>query len=293
MALLRLGPDAPVSDVTASLDEHGYALIEGVLDPTDVAGRLEVLNGLFAATPTGRNSFEGFHTQRVYALYAKTRAFDDLAVHPLLLAALDHALGEHYQFSAPVALQVGPGEKAQVLHRDEDVYPLPTPHPPVVVNSMWALCDFTADNGATRLIPGSHRWPDGRRPDPDDPGEAVAATMPAGSVLIYLGGLWHGGGANATDRPRPGVLLEYVVSWLRPQETHLIAMAPEVVRTLPQRLQELLGYNVFPPFLGYVDGRHPRRALDPSSGRHDDVLRRIPEPAHTPGRAAWASDRQP
>jgi ectoine hydroxylase-related dioxygenase (phytanoyl-CoA dioxygenase family) len=292
MALLRLGPDASVSDVTASLDEHGYALIEGVLDPPDVAGRLEVLNELFAATPTGRNSFEGFHTQRVYALYAKTRAFDDLAVHPLLLAALDHALGEHYQFSAPVALQIGPGEKAQILHRDEDVYPLPTPHAPVVVNSMWALCDFTADNGATRLIPGSHRWPDGRRPDlddpddpdhPDDPGEAVAATMPAGSVLIYLGGLWHGGGANTTDRPRPGLLLEYVVSWLRPQETHLIAMPPDVVRTLPQRMQELLGYNVFPPFLGYVDGRHPRRVLDPSSGRHDDVLRRIPGPEQRAG----------
>lgn len=288
MVLLRLGSDAPVSDVVASLDEHGYALVEGVLDPADVARRLDALRELFAATPTGRNFFEGFHTQRIYALYAKTRAFDDLAVHPLLLAALDHALGEHYQFSAPVALQIGPGEKAQMIHRDEDVYPLPRPHPPVVVNSMWALCDFTAENGATRLIPGSHHWPEDRRPDPD---ETVAATMPAGSVLIYLGGLWHGGGANTTDRPRPGLLLEYVASWLRPQESHLVAMPPEVVRELPERLQELLGYNVYPPFLGYVDGRHPRRVLDPASTRADDVLRRIPEPAHAPGRAAWASER--
>src|ERR687891_553111 len=103
MALLRLGPDAPVPAVTASLDEHGYALIEGVLDPADVTRRLDALDELFAATPTGRNFFEGFHTQRIYAVYAKTRAFDDLAVHPLLLDALDHALGRHYQFSAPVA----------------------------------------------------------------------------------------------------------------------------------------------------------------------------------------------
>ena len=260
--LVRLGPDSSDADVAASLDEHGYALIEGLLDPADVAARRAGLDDLFAATPTGRNFFEGFHTQRIYAVYAKTRAFDDLAVHPRLLAALDHALGPHYQFSAPVALRIGPGEKAQVLHRDEDVYPIPRPHPPVVVNSMWALCDFTEENGATRLIPGSHRWPEDRRPA-EDGSETIGAAMPAGSVLIYLGGLWHGGGANTTDRPRPGLILEYVVSWLRPQETQLVAVPPEVASRLPERLQELLGYNVYPPFLGYVDGRHPRRYLSP------------------------------
>lgn len=287
MTLHRLGPGATPAEVAGSLDAHGYALLEGVLDPADVARRRDALAGLFAATPTGRNFFEGFHTQRVYAVFAKTRAFDDLAVHPLLTAALDHVLGPHHQFSAPVALQIGPGEKAQVLHRDEDVYPLPRPHPPVVVNSMWALCDFTADNGATRLVPGSHRWPDDRRPDES---ETVPATMPAGSVLIYLGGLWHGGGANTTDRPRPGLILEYVVSWLRPQETQLVAVPPDVVRTLPPRLQELLGYNVFPPFLGYVDGRHPRRALDAGAPRAADVLRRTLEPGTAPGGAAWGRE---
>ena len=258
MTIERLGPTASGDDVAALLDEHGYALVECLLAPEDVAAKLAVLDGLFATTPTGRNAFEGFHTQRIYAVFGKTRAFDDLAVHPLLLGALDHALGPYYQFSAPVALQIGPGEKAQVLHRDEAVYPLPRPHPPVVLNSMWALCDFTEANGATRLIPGSHRWPEDRQPDE---GEVVQATMPAGSVLIYHGGLWHGGGANGSDRPRPGLILEYVVSWLRPQETQLVAVPPEVARELPERLQELIGYNVYPPFLGYVDGRHPRKAL--------------------------------
>jgi ectoine hydroxylase-related dioxygenase (phytanoyl-CoA dioxygenase family) len=274
VTLRRLGPEASPADVAASLDDLGYALVEGLLPPDDVAARLGALDDLFAATPTGRNAFEGYHTQRIYAVYAKTRAFDDLAVHPLLLAALDHALGEHYQFSAPVALQIGPGEAAQVLHRDEGIYPLPQPHPPVVVNSMWALCDFTEANGATRLVPGSHRWPPHRRPEIDEQ-EVVTATMPAGSVLIYLGGLWHGGGANTSDEPRPGLLLEYVVSWLRPQETQLIAVPPDVARDLPPRLQELLGYNVYPPFLGYVDGRHPRRILDPDQERHEDVIRRL------------------
>jgi ectoine hydroxylase-related dioxygenase (phytanoyl-CoA dioxygenase family) len=272
MSLLRLGPDASADDVGASLHEHGYALVEGLLPRDDVAGRRAALDELFATTPTGRNFFEGFRTQRIYAVFAKTRAFDDLGVHPLLLGALDRTLGEHYQFSAPVALQIGPGEKAQLLHRDEDIYPLPKPHDPVVVNSMWALCDFTEANGATRLVPGSHRWPPDRRPDER---EVVSATMPVGSMLVYLGGLVHGGGANATDEPRPGLLLEYVVSWLRPQETQLVAVPPEVVRQLPQRLQELLGYNVFPPFLGYVDGRHPRRVLDPGAASTADVLRGI------------------
>jgi ectoine hydroxylase-related dioxygenase (phytanoyl-CoA dioxygenase family) len=272
VTLLRLGPDATADDLAGSLDEHGYALVEGVLSPDDVEARRTALDGLFAATPTGRNFFEGFHTQRVYALFAKTRAFDDLAVNPLLLGALDHALGEHYQLSAPVALQIGPGEKAQVLHRDEDIYPLPRPHDPVVVNSMWALCDFSDANGATRLIPGSHRWDADRRPDER---EVVQASMPAGSLLVYLGGLVHGGGGNTTDVPRPGLLLEYVVSWLRPQETQLVAVPPEIVRDLPERLQELLGYNVYPPFLGYVDGRHPRRVLDGKAAHTVDPLRRI------------------
>jgi ectoine hydroxylase-related dioxygenase (phytanoyl-CoA dioxygenase family) len=272
VTLLRLGPNATADDVAGSLDEQGYALVEGVLSPSDVEARRAALADLFAATPTGRNFFEGFHTQRVYAVFAKTRAFDDLAVHPRLLAALDHALGEHYQLSAPVALQIGPGEKAQVLHRDEDIYPLPRPHASVVVNSMWALCDFSEANGATRLVPGSHRWDPDRRPDERD---VVHVTMHAGSMLVYLGAVVHGGGANTTDSPRPGLLLEYVVSWLRPQETQLVAVPPEIVRTLPERLQELLGYNIYPPFLGYVDGRHPRRVLDGAADHTGDPLRQI------------------
>jgi ectoine hydroxylase-related dioxygenase (phytanoyl-CoA dioxygenase family) len=123
---------------------------------------------------------------------------------------------------------------------------------------MWALDDFTEANGATRIVPGSHRWVDRLPADGD---EVVAAAMPAGSVNFYLGRLYHGGGANRTDLPRLGVILEYVASWLRPQENHILAVPADVVATLPERLQELLGYNIYPPFLGYVDGRHPRRSL--------------------------------
>ena len=257
MTLQRLAPDVAVDGVLATIDEQGYAIVESLLAADEVAAFRAELDRLLTATPTGRNDFEGYRTQRVYNLYGKTRAYDDLALHPLVVGVLDAVLG-HYQLSAPVGLQIGPGEVAQVLHYDDAVYPLPWPHTPVVLNTMWALCDYTAANGATRLVPGSHRWDRTRTPAVD---ETVAAEMPAGSVLLYPGTLWHSGGANATDAPRPGLLVEYVASWLRPQETHLLGVPPEVVATLRPELQELLGYNVFPPFLGYVDGRHPRRTL--------------------------------
>ncbi len=164
-------PDA----VADGLHADGYVIVEGVLAPSEVARARDDLVRILAETPTGRNDFEGFSTQRVYALFAKTRTFDETAIHPLVLGVLDRILG-HYQLSAPVGIQIGPGEKAQVLHRDESVYPLPQPHPSVVVNSMWALDDFTPSNGATRLVPGSHLWENDRRPDAD--AEITVAEMP-------------------------------------------------------------------------------------------------------------------
>jgi ectoine hydroxylase-related dioxygenase (phytanoyl-CoA dioxygenase family) len=123
---------------------------------------------------------------------------------------------------------------------------------------MWAFDDFTQANGATRLIPKSHKWTD-RRPTGKE--KFAYAEMPAGSVMFYPGNAWHGGGANTTDKPRLGVILEYVSAWLRPQENHVLAVPRETVEQLPERLQELLGYNIFPAFVGYVDGRHPRRYI--------------------------------
>ena len=249
--------DATVDSVLGALTDDGYCIVEGVLDRDAVAATRASLVEVLAATPTGRNDFEGYRTQRIYALFAKTRAFDGPVLHPLLLGVLDRLLG-HYQLSAPTGIQIGPGERAQVLHQDQSIYPLPPDFPDVVLNTMWALDDFTEANGATRLIPGSHRWVD-RVPTPED--AVVHAEMPAGSVAFYVGRIWHGGGANRTDRPRLGVILEYVAAWLRAQETHLLAVPREVVVDLPERLQELLGYNVYPPFVGYVDGRHPRRYI--------------------------------
>jgi ectoine hydroxylase-related dioxygenase (phytanoyl-CoA dioxygenase family) len=260
MAVMAPMPGTTCSgrEVAQRLTEAGYVIVSALMSPGEVRAARADLERVLGSTPKGRNTFEGLATQRVYALFAKTRTFDRAAIHPLLLEVLDEVLG-HYQLSAPVGIRIGPGEQAQVLHRDDAVYPLPQPCPPVVVNTMWPLDEFTEDNGATRFIPGSHRWEPGRRPRTGD--RVLGATMSPGSVMFYLGSLWHGGGANRTSRPRLGVILEYASAWLRPQENHCLAVPRGVVRQLPERLQELLGYNIYPPFLGYVDGSHPRKVL--------------------------------
>jgi ectoine hydroxylase-related dioxygenase (phytanoyl-CoA dioxygenase family) len=124
---------------------------------------------------------------------------------------------------------------------------------------MWPLDEFTAENGATRFIAGSHAWEPGRRPSVED--VISMATMSPGSAMFYLGSLWHGGGENRTRQPRLGVILEYAAGWLRQQENHCLAVPRATVRMLPERLAELLGYNIYPPFVGYVDGSHPRKVL--------------------------------
>jgi ectoine hydroxylase-related dioxygenase (phytanoyl-CoA dioxygenase family) len=244
--------------VAERLTADGYVLVSDMMTAEQVQTAREDLGRVLATTHTGRNAFEGFDTQRVYALFAKTRTFDQVAIHPLLLDVLDQLLG-HYQLSAPTGIRIGPGERAQVLHRDDGIYPVPEPHPPLVVNTMWPLDEFTEQNGATRFIAGSHLWEPGRQPAEGDLIEQ--AIMSPGSALFYLGSLWHGGGANHTGQPRLGVILEYAAAWLRQQENHCLAVPRAVVRELPERLQELIGYNIYPPFVGYVDGRHPRKAL--------------------------------
>lgn len=257
--MTMLTTKATADEVAAQLDKDGYAIVERLLDAEKTAAIKNGLREVLDATPTGRNDFEGFSTRRIYALFAKTRAFDELAIHPLALGVLDRVLGPSYQLSAPVGIEIGPGESAQNLHTDDGIYPVKRPHQELVLNIMWALDDFTEANGATHVVPGSHRWVDER---PDENTETVRAVMPAGSCMFFVGSVFHGGGANNTDKPRFGTIIEYCSGWLRPQENHILAVPQAVVKTLPERLQELLGYNIYPPFVGNVDGRHPRKVLE-------------------------------
>ena len=248
-----------MDNVLAALEADGYAVVPDAIGGEDVSRARHALEGILHQTPTGRDDFEGRNTRRIYALFAKTRSLDHLATHPLVLDVLDRVLGQ-YQLSAPTAICIGPGEYAQPLHPDDAIYPLARPHAELVVNVMWPLVEFTEANGATRIVPKSHRWVD-QTPDPDTP--TVAVEIPAGTALIYLGSVWHGGGANRTAQARLGVVLHYAVAWLRPVENHVLAVPPDIAKGLAPRLQELLGYNICPPFIGYVDGRHPRKLLTP------------------------------
>jgi ectoine hydroxylase-related dioxygenase (phytanoyl-CoA dioxygenase family) len=261
-AIDHLPAVATAADVLGCMDEHGFAVVERLVPAARAAAIRAELGQVLRTVPLGRNDFEGHATKRIYNVFAKTRCLDDLALHPLLEEILDHVLGLH-QFSAPVGIEIGPGEKQQVLHYDDSIYPLPWPHDDVVVNSMWAFDDFTEQNGATRIVPGSHR----RATAAYDPEQAtVTVEMPAGSVIFYNGRVLHGGGANRTDKPRLGVILEYCSAWIRAQENHVIGVPRDVAASLPPRLQELLGYNVYPPFIGNVDGRHPRKYLQGRPG---------------------------
>jgi ectoine hydroxylase-related dioxygenase (phytanoyl-CoA dioxygenase family) len=162
-------------------------------------------------------------------------------------------IGPGTQFGLTCAIQVHPGQKAQILHYEQGIYPLPRDRD-VMITALWALDDFTADNGGTRIVPGSHLRPVGK----PDAAEAIPVEMPAGSVLLLAGRLYHGAGANTTSRPRLGVVIDYVQPWLRPCEAHTLSASHAQVRQLPQRLQELLGFNQPTPYFGFVNGRHPR-----------------------------------
>ncbi len=247
-----------------TLLERGWVVLDQAADRATIDAAETEIRRLLADTPTGRDSFEGFATQRVYALAGKTRAIDPLLTRPVVTGLCHHVLGDGFRASSVTAIAIGPGETAQALHYDAQVYPLPRPEPQVVVNTMWALGPFTEANGATRLVPGSHTWPTDRRPEPGPDGSVatVAAEMDRGSVLVYLGTLWHGGGANTTDEVRIGLNLEYAAGWVRQQENQYLVVPPDRAGDVPDEVLELLGYDVSPPFLGYVDARHPLRHLD-------------------------------
>jgi len=186
-------PDPLAAELDA-LAVDGFVVLARVLGADEISSIRTALEPHLQGRHFGRNRFEGLRTQRVYALCAKGRVFADLVSHPRVLRLLDHLLEPNYLLSAALAIHLGAGSEAQQFHADDGSYHIPRPRPPVGGSSIWALDDFTAENGATEVIPGSHRWGD-ERPTPDDP-RADKIVMPVGSVAVFLGMLWHRGGAN-------------------------------------------------------------------------------------------------
>jgi ectoine hydroxylase-related dioxygenase (phytanoyl-CoA dioxygenase family) len=247
-----------VDDDLATLDRQGYLVLEGLLSADECAAVRAAVTPLLQHP--GRNPFEGLVTQRVYSVLTKTRACDRLVDHPRVRALLDRILMPNHLLSQLQVINIRPGEDAQLLHHDDSIYPVPRPRPPLGAATIWAIDEFTGDNGATVLLPGSHRWDDERRPRDSD--TAVTATMRPGSCLFFVGTLWHGGGANRTAADRLAVTAQYCEPWLRPQEALGLATPREVARTVSPAIRSMLGYSIHPPFIGMVDGRHPERLLE-------------------------------
>ncbi len=252
--LERLKASDPLDAVHAALVEHGAVLVEGFLGADTLAAiRSDVEAPLAAADPGMKHMnpalqwFFGDRTKHLSGMARVSRTFaTEVLTHPTYLGICDRVLlpaCARYQLNLGHLIARGPGAEAQMLHRDELVWVhVPRPHPELQVASMVALSGFRAESGATRVVPGSHRWPHERQPEP---GEIADAEMEPGSAVIYLGSTLHGAGSNTTaDEWRLGLHVSYVLGWLRTEENNTLAVPPEVARGYPRATQEILGYAV-------------------------------------------------
>jgi ectoine hydroxylase-related dioxygenase (phytanoyl-CoA dioxygenase family) len=258
---------ASLAEMQAQLATDGYTIVEDAFAPAladellaDVA-RLERALGEGA----GKNVFEGLATVRVYNLLARGRLYEQIPVHETVLALIEGCIGRGCLVSSLSSIAIGPGESAQPLHADDQLIPLPKPHPPIICNSMWALTDFTAANGATRLVPGSHRA--AANPDFGVTYATVAAEMRRGSVLVFDGSIWHGGGANATNERRVGIAMNYCAGWMRQQENQQLGIPLAVARGFGPRLRKLVGYGLYKNLIGHIDKCSPVDLLDGTGPR--------------------------
>lgn len=255
-----------ISKILEILDRDGCVVIENVLSGSGLKQLKAELAPHMEATPNCKGDFYGHKTKRVSSLIAKSKICQEIAVEPTILQVMDHFLLKgcrEYQLNLTQAIRIGAGEPQQLMHPDDPLFPFVHPGYESMINCMWAVDDFTFENGATNLVPGSHAWPRSgilpeRKPELD---EITYGVMPAGSVLIYFGSLLHSGGANKTQVSRTGVVMSYCLGWLRQSENQYLAVPRELAARLPERLQKLLGYFVHMPNLGQVEGRDPVELL--------------------------------
>ncbi|MBP6014374.1 MAG: phytanoyl-CoA dioxygenase family protein [Alphaproteobacteria bacterium] len=249
----------------ARIRRDGYTIVENAIEPGligELNAALQRLERELDAKPA-MNGFEGHKTVRIYNLLAFGAPFTSVPVHASVLPIVEEILDPGCLVSSLSSIAIDAGEIAQPIHADDMVMPLAKPHIPVVCNSMWALTDFTDANGATRLVPGSHV-----KDNPVYGGtyDTIPAEMRQGSVLIWDGALWHGGGANQTDKRRMGIAMNYCAGFIRQQENQQLGLKPSLVKTFSPRLQELIGYGVYRGLIGHIDKKSPAQVLGAADG---------------------------
>ena len=242
--------------------EQGWTVVPDAIEPdliAEIAGALDRLEHDLGIGPA-RNVFEGHNTVRIYNLLAHGEVFARIPVHPAILPIVESVLDRGCLVSSLSSIAIDPGEVAQPIHADDQLIPLDKPHRPLVCNTMWAITDFTEANGATRLVPGTHLADSD--PNPFVAHETIAAEMTAGSVLVWNGSLWHGGGANTSDQRRVGIAMNYCAGFIRQQENQQLGLSRELVSTFEPRLAELVGYGTYHGLIGHIDKKNPTFLLD-------------------------------
>jgi ectoine hydroxylase-related dioxygenase (phytanoyl-CoA dioxygenase family) len=245
------------------MKRDGFTILEDAIEPAVVAQLREDVRRLERelAVQPAQNLFEGLRTMRIYNLLVHGAIYQQVPVHERVLPIIEGVLDRNCLVSSLSSIDIGPGEAAQPLHADDQLIPLPKPHVSIICNSMWALTDFTIENGATRLVPGTHRAD--RSPQPF--GESVeprAAEMKAGSVLVFDGSIWHGGGANQSSEWRLGLAMNYCAGWMRQQENQQLGIPLDIARTFSPRLRKLVGFGLYRGLIGHIDKCSPEDLLD-------------------------------
>ncbi|MDJ0852711.1 MAG: phytanoyl-CoA dioxygenase family protein [Myxococcota bacterium] len=269
MPVEHLKPADGPERVAEVLARDGCAVVDRVVEREVLDRVADEMAPWTAATRLGPDTFSGRHTRRTGGLIARSPTARGLVTHPLVLGTVGRVLGHatNFQLHLTQIIAIGPGEAPQAIHRDQwafDFFPFPQGYE-VQCNTIWAMTDFTEENGATRVIPGSHRREDKLEFAQAD---TEPATMEAGSVLLYTGSLYHGGGANRSDAVRSGLNITYDVAWLRQEENQYLSCPFGVARTLPEDLLRLMGYARGAYALGYVDDlRDPIEVLRPDAAR--------------------------
>ncbi len=254
--------DDVAEQVAKWVEADGCAIVRDVIPAAACDALVEQVDAIEAGADIGfgKSEFEGFSTRRIFNLIARGPLFRDLVIHPTMDRIVERILGADYLLSGTTSMHIGPGETPQLLHADDGMISLPRPHPATLITTLWSLTDFRSENGATRVVPGSHL--DEAMPRPGEEHASVAAEMPRGSVLVLHGSLWHGGGGNTTrDTERYGLSIQYVAGWCRQQQNLMLGTPRDVVAGYPRRLQELIGYSMYRNVMGHIDRAHPLTLL--------------------------------